>query len=185
MRTIKVLLVCCFVFVNLCSFAKDPDYCSPVGTWYGGGDYKYMLTITPITEDRFAMRGEGVYDNAAFGYAAWTSFSSQLVKMKDGRYVAQGIGMYTTSHDIQPPAASFELDAVRGWMKFTDCNNITFSYDFFAGYFDLNKVPFIDPPDVSYLPPGGVKESYHRMPITCKACDIAAMPMRQAVRPSH
>ena len=38
------------------------------------------------------------------------------------------------------------------WMEFIDCDNAKFIYDFFGAYFDLNKVPFVDQPDLNYLP---------------------------------
>lgn len=176
MKTRVVLLIVC-TFLSIPCFANNPGACSPTGIWYGGGDYKYILTITPITGERFAMRGEGAFDNAALGYKGWTSFSSQLVKLEDGRYVAHGIGMFTTSSELPPPLNSLELDGIRGWMEFKNCNNIKFNYDFFGAYFDLNKVPFIDLPDLNYLPPGGITETYHRMPSKCPACGSSSMPI--------
>jgi hypothetical protein len=87
--------------------------------------------------------------------------------------------MYTTSFEMQPPLNSFELDGVRGWMEFIDCNHVKFSYDFFAAYFDLNRVPFVDLPDLNYLPSGGITETYTRMPSRCPACSFAAAPAKQ------
>ncbi len=172
----QLLLILSLSFLSLSSFAGNSPACSPSGTWYGGGDFRYMLTITPITGQRFAMRGEGAFDNAALGYKGWTSFSTQLVKLKDGRYVGYGIGMFTTSSELPPPLNSLELDGIRGWREFIDCENIRFSYDFFGAYFDLNKVPFIDQPDLNYLPPGGITETYRRMPTTCPACEAPQKP---------
>ena len=167
----QLMLILCFAGLSVSSFAGNSSGCSPTGTWFGGGDYKYILTITPITGQRFAMRGEGAFDNATLGYKAWTSFSNQLAKLEDGRYVGYGIGMFTTSSELPPPLNSLELDGIRGWMEFIDCDNIKFTYDFFAAYFDLNKVPFVDQPDLSYLPPGGITETYRRMPTNCLVCE--------------
>jgi hypothetical protein len=175
-KTVKPLILLCLVLMSVYSFASSPPACSPVGTWYGGGDYKYVLTITPVARERFAMHGEVAADQSALGYAAWTTFSSQVIRTKNGRFVAQGIALFTTSHDIVPPPESIELDAIRGWMEFADCDNIRVSYDFFAAYFDPTKVPFIDPPDLSYLPPGGISETYHRMPTSCAVCDVNTAP---------
>lgn len=178
-RTRVLLIVCCVLLVIPSSAQnlqnqQNHKNCSPVGTWYGGGDYKYVITITPATGDRFPMSSEGVYSQAAFGYTAWTSWRGELTRLGDGRYVAHEISMYTSSPEIQPPANSIELDAVRGWMTFIDCQNIQFTYDLFGAYFDLNKVPFVDPIDFSYLPPGGITETYRRMPTKCPACSFAS-----------
>jgi hypothetical protein len=178
----RLLLIACCAFLVIPSMAQIPQNhynCSPSGTWYGGGDFKYVITITPLGGDRFAMRGEGAYSQAAWGYTGWTSFSSELIRLKDGRYVSYGIAMYTTSPEMQPPSNSIELDGVRGWLEFTDCNNVRASYDFYAAYFDLNKIPFVDPPDVNYLPPGGISETYHRMPTKCPACGLASVTAGQ------
>lgn len=180
MKTISVLIICC-ALMAMPAFAQsvpNPNACSPVGTWYGGGDYKYMITISPTVGGSFAITSEAVYSNVAWGYAAWTSWSGQLINVSLRRYVAQEISMYTTSTAPQPPPDSFEVDGVRGWMEFVDCDNIKFSYDFFGAYFDMNKVPFVDPPDVSYLPPGGIVETYRRMTNTCPACSLPTAPTK-------
>ena len=85
---------------------------------------------------------------------------------EEGRGIADKMGMKVHS-------------VLRGWMEFTDCDNLKISYDFFGGYFDLNKVPFVDPPEVSYLPPEGLIETYHRMPTKCPACNVAAVATLQ------
>lgn len=168
--------ILCLLFLSVSSFAGNSPACSPAGTWYGGGDYKYILTITPVTGQRFAMRGEGAFDNTTLGYRGWTSFSSQFFKLKDGRYVGYGLEMFTTSSELPPPLSSLELDGIRAWMEFIDCDNIRFTYDFFGAYFDLNKVPFVDQPDVNYLPPGGITETYSRMPTRCPVCEAPQKP---------
>ena len=155
MSRIKLLIICCCALLVIPSFAQTPNNCSRIGTWYGGSDYKYLMTITPITGEGFAVRHEAVYDNAVWGYKAWTSWSGELSRLKNGRYAGQSISLYTTSPDPQPPPSSFELDAVRFWDEFVDCNTIKLTIDFYVAYFDLNRIPFVDSPDLSYLPPGG------------------------------
>jgi hypothetical protein len=178
MNKTTLLIVCCALLVipSLAQIPQNPNACSPVGTWYGGKDYKYVMVITPVDENTFASKAEGVYDNAAFGYAAWTTWNGQLVRMKDGTYVVQEIAMFTTSHDLQPPANSFELDVVRGSIKFPNCNRIKVVYDLFGGYLDTSKKPFIDPLDINYLPPGGLVETYDRMPTKCHICGSSFAP---------
>ncbi len=167
----QLVLILCLVFLSVASFAGNSPACSPTGTWYGGGVTKYILTITPITGERFAIRYEPVYSLVGLGKAAWTSVPGQLKRVEGNRYVGQAIIMSTTSSALPPPEDSYELDAVRSWMVFTNCDDIQLTYDFWGGYFGLNKVPFVDPPDVIYLPPGGFIETYHRMPTTCPACE--------------
>ena len=180
-----MLLILCCVLLVIPSVAQgtqnpqNPKNCSPIGTWYGGGDYKYIIVVTPITEDTFALRSEGDYSQAAFGYTAWTGWSGQLTRLKNGQYVAQEISFYTTSPEMQPPLNTLEMDAVRGWMQFVNCNKIKFNYDFFAAYFDVSKVPFVATPDLNYLPPGGISETYRRMPLRCPACSLTAAPAMQ------
>lgn len=176
MKTQKALAIMATVALGLLLAVPgaSANVCSPTGVWYGGSDYKYLLTITPIAGESFAIRYEAVYDNTAFGYKAWSSWSGKLTGLKNGDYVGQAISMYTTNAEIPPPLNSFELDAVHGRMKFIDCNNIKFTYDFFGAYFGLNKLPFIDPLDLNYLPPDGIVETYRRMPTKCPACNVAA-----------
>jgi hypothetical protein len=174
MNTCKLFLIVCCLFMSISSFAQSLPACSPTGTWYGGSDYKYISTITPITGQTFAITSDPVFDNASFGYKAWTPWSGELIRISAKRYVTQVVGMFTNSSELPPPANSYELDAARAWVEFTDCDHLQFSYDFFGAYFDLNKVPFVDPPDLNYLPPGGIVETYQRMPMTCPACSLGA-----------
>lgn len=186
MNKLTLMVICCALLIvpSIAQVSPSCASCSPVGTWYGGGDYKYIITITPIGGSRFTITSEAAYSQAAFGYTGWTSWSGELVKTKNGHYVAQEISMYTTSPAMQPPPNSLELDAVRGWMEFINCDNIKFSYDFFGAYFDLGKVPFVDSPDLNYLPPGGITETYSRMPGRCPACALPATPAKQ-LRQAH
>lgn len=83
MKTGMGLLILLCVFLSMAGFARDSNTCSPTGVWYGGSDYKYMLTITPLTEDTFAIQYEAVFANSSFGYNAWTSWQGQLKQQKD------------------------------------------------------------------------------------------------------
>ena len=179
MRTITLAAFVLVLFLSISSASQTARSCSPVGVWYGGSDYPYMLTITPVASatgpiwgETFAIRYEAVYDNSSFGYRAWTSWSGQLSRLKNGRYVGQAIARLTTSSELPPPSNTLELDAVRMWDRFIDCNTIQSTIDFFGAYLDTNKVPFVDPPDINYLPPGGIVEVYHRVPTACSACSL-------------
>lgn len=167
---IKVFLIICCVFLSISCIAQSPAACSPVGTWYGGSEVKYLGTIDPITGERVSARFEVVGSLQSLGFAAWTSWSGQFSKAKAGLYVGQYISMYTNSFAFPPAPNSYELDAVHNSMEFIDCDNIKITYDFYGVYFDLNKVPFVDPPDAGGDIPGGFVETYHRVPSTCPIC---------------
>jgi hypothetical protein len=172
----KALVFFCFVLLAIPSIAQSPQHennCSPSGVWYSE---PYVLTIIPTGEKEFSIRYEPVYDVTTYGYKAWTSWPGQLARIRGNRYRSQAISMFTTTSD------TLELDGVRGWMEFTSCNSIKITYDFFGGYFDLNKVPFVDPPDVNYLPSGGLIETYRRMPTKCPACNLSAAPRKLGQR---
>ncbi|HXZ78295.1 MAG TPA: hypothetical protein VEG30_00065, partial [Terriglobales bacterium] len=96
--------------------------------------------------------------------------AGQLVKYKANRYIGHEISMYTSSDAFPPAPDSYELDGVRGLLAFTDCDNIRFTYDFYGVYFDLSKVPFVDPPDIN-VDASATVETYHRMPTLCTVCD--------------
>ncbi len=168
-----VFLAALFVVMIVPAFAQNLSSCSIVGTWYGGSEYKYLITYTPINGGRFSISGTADFSWEPFGFKVATSFQGELDKLSDGRYLGQIIQLYTTSSDVPPPENSDGLNAARLWLEFTgDCNHMTQTIDFFAAYFDLNKLPFVDLPDYYYLPPGGkIIETYTRMPMTCPACN--------------
>jgi hypothetical protein len=167
---ILAVLILSIFCIGQNGFSQGLAACSPVGTWYGGSDVKYLLTITPITGDTFAVRAEVVLALGNVGIPAWTSWSGQFRKVNPNLYVGHYMSMYTGSTEVPPSSNSYEMDAVRGWMKFTDCQNISISYDYYGVYFDLGKVPFVDAPDVP-VDVNGLVESYHRMPTNCTDCD--------------
>ncbi len=167
----QVLLVICCVFLSVFSVAQNSASCSPVGTWYGGGDVKYLATITPITGDRFSAKFELVATPQTVGLSAWTSWSGEFSKAAAGRYVVQYVSMYTNSTAFPPPGDSYELDAVHGSMAFSDCDNITITYDFYGVYFDLSNIPFVDQPAFGGdIPAPGLVETYRRVPNSCPVC---------------
>jgi hypothetical protein len=158
---------------NSASFPLFHKSCSIAGTWYGGGDYKYIVVITPTVDWKYAIRGEGAYSNAAFGYTGWTAFMGEVVQTGARRFSVQEIAVLTTSDAIVPPEDSIELDVVHATFELTGCDTFTASYDLFGAYFDLAKTPFVDPVDLSYLPPEGIHETYRRMPDKCPICGPA------------
>ncbi len=169
----RLLLLCLIVMVLPC-LAQSPGMasCSPAGTWYGGSEVKYLFTITPITGERFAIRAEILGDVASAGIPAWTSWSGQLIKVGPNRYQGQYISMYTSSPGFPPAQDSFEVDGVRGYLSFIDCDNMKIEYDFYLVYFDMSKIVFVDQADITMNISGSV-ETYRRVPMTCPACNAA------------
>ena len=170
---ILLILICGLLLVTTWAQASDDRGCSPTGVWFSGG---YVLTITPTGQDEFSVQYDQVYDVAEGGYKAWTTWPGQLVKTGRNGYRVLAIAMLTSTSDI------IELDAIRGWLQFAGCKNITVTYDFFGAYFDPSKEPFVDPPDVNYLPPGGIVENYRRMQNRCPACSL---PNAGTLEPRH
>ncbi len=165
-----------FVTGGIC-FAQSLPNCSPVGTWYGGSDTKYLLTIIPITGERFAVRAEVVMDIASVGDPAWTSWSGQFIRVASNHYVGQYISMYSTSIEVPPPPESYELDGVRGHLSFTDCDHVKINYEKYLIYFDLTKVVFVDAPDLMF-DISDLVENYTRMPMTCPVCAMLSEPAK-------
>lgn len=170
-----VLIICCVLF-SVATVAQttavsslSPALCSPAGTWYGGSDVKYLLTIAPTGPNTFSVRAEVLLALGDLGLPAWTSWSGEFKKSKPGLFVGQYISLYTTSSEVPPPPDSYELDAVRAYLKFSDCDNINITYDFYGVYFDLAKVPFLEVPDIS-VDTTGMSETYRRMPTSCTVC---------------
>ncbi len=149
MKSGKLLLIVGCALLSIRTFAATPVACSPTGTWYGGSDVKYLMTITPITDTRFTITSQPLLDVAALGLPAWTGWSGELRKIDARHFINHSTSLYTTSSQIPPPPDSYELDAVRGTMEISTCNVIKFRYNFYGLYFDLNKVAFVDVPDVS------------------------------------
>lgn len=170
-----ILLVICCALLSAFGFAQMPPGCSPAGTWYGGSDVKYLVTVTPVTGERFTIRADPAFDIPDLGYKAFTSWSGQLVRLSANRYVGQYISLYSTSSDVPPPPESMEMDGVRGYVSFTGCDNMRIAYDRYLIYFDLNKIVFVDPPDVD-IDITGLVETYQRMPMNCPACSLPAAP---------
>lgn len=168
---IQAIMIMCSVFLSISCVAQNPASCSPVGTWYGGAEVKYLATIIPVTGETFSARFEVVAPLQSIGYSAWTSWSGQFSRAKAGRYIVQYVSMYTNSSAFPPLENSYELDAVHGSMEFNGCDNFTITYDFYGVYFDLNKVPFVGQPAFGGdIPAPGIVETYHRVPNTCPVC---------------
>ncbi len=181
MKTRLILLALCLVATitsvaqNTSGIFVNPAVCSPAGTWYGGGEAKYLLTIVPAGQDTFTLNAQVVMALSYAGLAGWTTWSGELRKVKANYYVGHYVSLYTNSNAIPPDAGAYEMDAARGWLKFSNCNNFEIDYDFYGVYFDLTKVPFVDTPD--FNAGGGAVEHYTRMPSQCPVCGLMPKPL--------
>jgi hypothetical protein len=183
MNRITLLIVCCVLLVVPVVAQKPPlpNNCSPVGSWYGGSDVKYLLTISAVGGDKFLIRAEPVFDVPDLGgYKAATAWSGELRKISPYAYLGQYISLYTTSNEVPPPQGSMELDGVRGVLTFTNCDSINIAYDRYLVYFDVSKLVFVDPPDLN-IDITGLFERYHRMPMICPACNLQGFHTSQAL----
>jgi len=163
-----VFLLVLLLGLPLLARASAAAPCDPTGTWYGGSAWKYMATITPNNDGTYTLLFQAAYDNSAFGYTAWTGMSAELVRRSDRAFELRGIVM-----NVLPPSSdpntppTVEMDVLHSFMRLKDgCETIVHTIDMYGGFmpFTDDKVPFVTPLDVSYLPPGGVMlETYHRM----------------------
>jgi len=105
-----------------------------------GAITKYVNPITPLAVNKFSIRGEEAYSQLAWGYPGWTSFSGELIRLKDGHNVSYGVALYTTSPVLQPPPNSFRTRRRAGVDGICRLQHLKFSYDFSGAYFDPNQV---------------------------------------------
>ncbi len=163
-RVVFLLLLALTLLAGSASAAP----CDPTGTWYGGSDWKYMATITPNTDGSYTLVFQAGYDTKAFGYTAWTTFSGTMVRRGRASFELRGIAMFVlppSSDPNTPP--SVEMDVLHSTLRLTDgCDTIHHTIDVFGGFvpWTEDKVPFVTPLDVSYVPAGGaILETYHRI----------------------
>ncbi|HVO60001.1 MAG TPA: hypothetical protein VMT53_03650 [Terriglobales bacterium] len=176
-----ILVSTLLVIPTLAQTPPSASNCSPAGSWYGGSDVKYLLTVVPLTGETFAITAQPIFDVTDLGgYKALTAWSGEFRKISRSAYLGQYISLYTTSSEVPPPPESMELDGVRGVLTFTNCDNIKIAYDRYLIYFDVNKVVFVDVPDLN-IDVTGVVEYYRRMPMVCPACSFRATHTSQAI----
>jgi len=153
--------------------------CEISGTWYGGSEWKYQMTVTPIQGNRYSVVFQPLYDNKAFGYVVWTNWTGEIVVRPGNVLEAYTMSMYQTDAGAPPDVNQMETDIARGRIEFIDCNTLTQTIDVYAAY-SGPKRPFTDPPDWHYLTPGEtLTETYSRMPTTCPVCDEAVKAARR------
>jgi hypothetical protein len=157
--------------------------CDISGTWYGGSDYQYLWTFTPMAAGRYYSLTQPGFDNHPFGYITWTSWAGELRKTGARTYTSYGMSYWVWDPDAAAAAGVDptlpEVDIVHSTVKMIDCDTFTSTIDVYAGYFSFTpeKTPFVTPPDVDWLqvfyPGVTLVETYHRMPTACPNCPIA------------
>jgi len=154
--------------------------CDISGTWYGGSDYQYLWTFTPMAAGRYYSLTQPGFDNHPFGYITWTNWAGELRKTGARTYSSYGMSYWVWDPDAAVAAGVDstlpEVDIVHSTVKMIDCNTFTSTIDIYAGYFSFTpeKTPFVTPPDVDWLqvlyPGVTLVETYHRMPTACPNC---------------
>lgn len=152
-------------------FGQGPNReCSPAGTWYGGAENsaKYLLTVVATEPGHYSV----VYDQGFTpAIPKLSPFVGRLAQVRHGGLVGQVIALANLSA-VPPPQGgpNPQIWAAREFGHMVDCDTLEFEIDFY-GVYAWGKVPFVDPPDGSRLPPSGViRETYLRMPIQCEVC---------------
>jgi hypothetical protein len=154
--------------------AAKPE-CSPVGTWYGGGDgtIKYIAVVTPLTGNRFQVIFHGATDATAIGFPVNTITPGEFRKEKQGEwdYVGTAMMLMGTSTSM-PPASNPDIWVVRYRVRLEACDTLKVQHDLFGGYhWDSPSKPLIDLPDY-LIAPTPIDETYTRLPIDCPACTV-------------
>jgi hypothetical protein len=146
--------------------AAEPRQCNPTGTWYGGSEWKYVLTITPNEANSYVVEFREAYNLEPFGYSNGSAWSGQMVRRGARNFELRALAMYAFPSDgVTPP--STELDLIHGTMRLKDaCDTIVHTIDVYGAYvpYTDETEPFVTEVDVDYLPgEGTLVEIYHRM----------------------
>jgi hypothetical protein len=170
---VSVIALLLVLFSQVARAQAPAPGCSPVGTWYGGGDgtIKYIAVVTPIARGRFQLIFHGAYDMTLLGFPVTTLVPGEFRREKHGEwdYVGTAVGLAGTSASM-PPATLPHLLAVRYRARLDGCNKLLIQHDFFGGYL-WGARPLIDPP--AYVPAATpIDETYQRLSSDCPACQV-------------
>jgi hypothetical protein len=144
----------------------DQKHCSPLGSWYGGGEnpdgtgIKYLLTVSRGHGNRLVAEARGAYKADDLGWPVFTAWTGELVKLSGSRYEVFLINL--AGGDVTfPPVELPGINAVRGVMEVVDCTTLSIEHTFFGIYL-WGQVPFVDEP-VGQIPTP-IYETFWRMP---------------------
>jgi hypothetical protein len=137
--------------------------CNPVGTWYGGSEFIYLLTITPTADNRYSVTYDPTYSLGLFGFPYNTKYTGELIR-KGTKLRLNAMGILNMDNTLVPPDVSkLHIWAFSQTGGFIDCETLQLTDVFVGGYYwTSNKVPLKDAPD--YFPvPTPIVETYHRL----------------------
>jgi hypothetical protein len=139
------------------------DDCNLAGTWYGGSDFKYQLTIIPTGNNRYVVTYDPVYTLDLYGFPYNTKYTGVLLR-KDRKLTLNAMSILNMENTLVPPDGSkLNIWAIQQSGEIVNCNTLEL-VDIFGGgyYWTSDKVPLKDPPD--YTLPATAPETYHRLP---------------------
>jgi hypothetical protein len=176
-RKIAAILLLVLFGALLPCFAKTPSKCeyfNPAGTWFGGADFKYLMTITG-SSGSMTVQMQAAYDNFSFGPVAWTGWSGTIRRSstESGVYNLRAVSVYIFSKPpgadpYSPPSSDqMDMDILQGELEVVDCNTMKHTVNLYGAYLPLTDdvQPFVTPVNFDYMPASGVLvETYRRIP---------------------
>jgi len=161
MQIRKLLLL--GVLLSSAALSAMAQECSPAGTWYGGSDFKYLITIIPTSGNHFTVIYDPTYTLDLYGFPYNTKYTGEMIR-KGNNLKVNAMNIFNMDSTILPPdVTKLNIWAITQTGKLIDCDTLEIT-DVFAGgyYWTSNKVPLKDTPDYP-LPVTGV-ETYNRLP---------------------
>jgi hypothetical protein len=142
---------------------RSGNECNLAGTWYGGSDFKYQLTIIPTGDSRYAVTYDPVYTLDLYGFPYNTKYTGLMIR-KDRKLTLNAMSILNMDNTLVPPDVSkLNIWAIQQRGTIVNCNTLELVDVFAGGYYWANdKVPLKDPPD--YPLPPTAPETYHRLP---------------------
>ncbi|HET7209254.1 MAG TPA: hypothetical protein VFI95_21940 [Terriglobales bacterium] len=139
------------------------DDCNLAGTWYGGSDFKYQLTIIPAGDNRYAVIYDPVYTLDLYNFPYNTKYTGVMVR-KDRKLTLKAMSILNMDNRLVPPNVSnLNIWAIQQSGNLVNCNTLELVDVFAGGYFwTSDKIPLKDTAD--YPLPATATETYHRLP---------------------
>ena len=138
--------------------------CNLAGTWYGGSDFKYQLTIIPTGDSRYAITYDPVYTLNLYGFPYNTKYTGVMIR-KGKNLTLNAMSILNMDNTLVPPDVSkLNIWAIQQTGKIINCQTLELIDVFAGGYnWTSDKIPVKDPPDYP-LPATGL-ETYRRLPL--------------------
>ncbi len=182
MRKLVLVLSMLLITAAACLATNPPSKCTVAGTWYGGapdaGFPYYHMTLTPITDTRFATRGQLASEIVSAGYLSSTDWTGDEVKIGANTFTGYIMSMWQWNPAYAPDGVNPnlpEMDFIPYTIQMLDCNTFQGTIRHWYIYYNFTNdiTPLSDtsrPPDVvmDFNPP--MVEVYHRAPNSCPGC---------------